>query len=215
VDEGDSVRDRPSRWQDLTGGTSGVDYAARFAKLAASGADVHGEATFCAALASPGARVLDAGCGTGRVGAALAAAGHDVVGVDLDPVLIEAARQDHPGPRWLVGDLATLDLPGPGFDAVVSAGNVMAFVAPDTRVEVLRRLRAHLRDGGRVVAGFGAGRGYPFEAFLADAAAAGLAPDLLLGTWDLRPFNAGSDFLVAVLSFVHPIAGAETTGLRR
>jgi hypothetical protein len=36
------ARERSSRWQDLTGGTSGVDYAARFANLAASGADVHG-----------------------------------------------------------------------------------------------------------------------------------------------------------------------------
>jgi hypothetical protein len=37
---------RASRWQELTGGTSGADYAARFARLAASGADLHGEASF-------------------------------------------------------------------------------------------------------------------------------------------------------------------------
>ena len=56
------------------------------------------------------ARVLDAGCGPGRVGAFLHALGHTVVGVDVDPVLIVAANADHPGPTWIVGDLAELSL---------------------------------------------------------------------------------------------------------
>ncbi|MEV8512317.1 class I SAM-dependent methyltransferase [Dactylosporangium sp. NPDC051484] len=178
-------------------------YVQRFRDLAASGADLAGEARLIDAMVPRGARILDAGSGTGRVGAFLAAAGHEVVGVDLDPELVAVAEQDHPGPTWLVGDLAELDLPAAGiragFDVVVCAGNVITFVAPSTRVEILRRLRAHLGEGGRVVVGFGAGRGYAFDEFLTDAAAAGLRPDLLLGTWDLRPFTADSDFLVAVL----------------
>ena len=104
--------------------------------------------------------------------------------------------------HWLAGDLSELDLPEKDFAVVVSAGNVMAFLAPDTRVAVLRRLRAHLAPAGRAVLGFGAGRGYPFDDFLADAATAGLAPDLLLATWDLRPWTDDADFLVAVLSSV-------------
>ncbi|OMQ14095.1 SAM-dependent methyltransferase, partial [Modestobacter sp. VKM Ac-2676] len=119
-------------------------------------------------------------------------------GVDVDPVLIAAAEADHPGPRWLVGDLAELDLPD-RFDGIVCAGNVMAFLAPSTRRPVLERFAAHLADDGRVAIGFGAGRGYEFDDFLADARAAGLVPDLLLSTWDLRPFTPGSEFLVAVL----------------
>lgn len=118
-------------------------------------------------------------------------------------MLIEAAEQDHPGPRWLVGDLAELDLPARGitepFDLIASAGNVMTFVAPSTRVQVLSRLRAHLADDGRAVIGFGAGRDYEFGQFLQDAAEAGFTPDLLLSTWDLRPFTDDADFLVAVL----------------
>jgi SAM-dependent methyltransferase len=178
-------------------------YVERFRSMAAAGADLAGEARLVDAMVPRGARILDAGCGTGRVGSFLAAAGHEVVGVDLDPVLIDAARHDHPGPRWIVGDLAELDLPAQGvvegFDVVVCAGNVMTFLAPDTRGEVLRRMRAHLRDGGRAVVGFGARRGYGFEEFLADARAGGLEPDLLLSTWDLRPLTDDSDFLVAVL----------------
>ncbi|SEL23780.1 Methyltransferase domain-containing protein [Blastococcus sp. DSM 46786] len=178
-------------------------YVQRFRTLAEQGMDLVGEARLVDAMLPRGSRVLDAGCGPGRVGAHLHEVGHRVVGVDVDPVLIAAAEEDHPGPRWLVGDLAELDLPARGidepFDAIVSAGNVMAFLAPSTRGAVLRRLRAHIASDGRAVIGFGADRGYDFDEFLDDARAAGWAPDLLLATWDLRPFTPGADFLVAVL----------------
>ncbi len=178
-------------------------YIERFRAMARAGDDLAGEARFVDAMAPRGARILDAGCGPGRLGGYLVAAGHHVVGVDIDPALIEAAEQDHPGPRWLVGDLAELDLPARGitepFDLIVSAGNVMPFLAPSTRRRVLGRLRAHLRGDGRVVIGFSAGRDYEFVQFLDDAAAAGFAPDLLLSSWDLRPFTDDSDFLVALL----------------
>lgn len=178
-------------------------YVDRFRQLAADGADLVGEARLVDAMAGRAARILDAGCGPGRTGGHLHRLGHTVVGVDLDPVLIAAAEQDHPGPTWLVADLADVDLPALGipepFDVIVSAGNVMAFLAPSTRRVALGRLRTHLASGGRLVTGFGAGRGYPFAEFLDDAAAVGLHPDLLLSTWDLRPFTDDSDFLVAVL----------------
>jgi SAM-dependent methyltransferase len=195
----------PSEWMRKVATDPGHSswYVERFRKMAAAGDDLAGEARLVDAMVPRGSRILDAGCGPGRVGAALAAAGHEVVGVDVDPVLIEAAKADHPGPRWLVQDLAELDLRAVGidepFDSIVCAGNVMTFLAASTRSEVLRRLRAHVRDEGRVAIGFGAGRGYEFAEFLADAAGAGLEPDLLLSTWDLRPWHDGSDFLVALL----------------
>lgn len=178
-------------------------YIERFRAMARAGDDLAGEARFVDAMAPRGARILDAGCGPGRLGGYLATVGHHLVGVDVDPALIAAAEQDYPGPQWLVGDLAELDLPARGvvepFDVIVSAGNVMAFLAPSTRGEVLSRLRAHLAADGRAAIGFGAGREYGFAEFLNDAAHAGFAPDLLLSTWDLRPFVDDSDFLVALL----------------
>lgn len=174
-------------------------YIDRFRQMAARGDDLAGEARMIDAMVPRGARILDAGCGTGRVGGHLAAAGHDVTGVDLDPELITEARSQHAGAIWQVGDLSELDLPT-RFDVIVCAGNVMAFAGPSSRGEILRRFRAHLGDGGRAVVGFGAGRGYEFDDFLADASAAGLSPDLLLSTWDLRPYQPGADFLVAVLT---------------
>ncbi len=178
-------------------------YVERFRTMAAQGADLAGEARMIDAMVPRGSRILDAGCGPGRVGAELARRGHTVVGVDVDPVLIDAAREDFPDVAWHAADLAELDLPELGittpFDAVVSAGNVAAFLAPSTRVDVLRRMGEALAPEGRAVVGFGAGRGYPFGDFLHDAQTAGLVADLLLSTWDLRPFTDDSDFLVAVL----------------
>jgi SAM-dependent methyltransferase len=179
-------------------------YVERFRTMAADGVDLHGEARLVDALVARGARILDAGCGPGRVGGRLAELGHEVVGIDLDPVLIAAAEHDHPGPTWLVGDLAELDLRASGidegFDVVVCAGNVMAFLDPTTRRQVLGNLGSVLRDGGRIVTGFGSGRDYPFDDFFDDVERVGLATDLRLSTWDLRPFTAASDFLVAVLA---------------
>ncbi|HEY3437598.1 MAG TPA: class I SAM-dependent methyltransferase [Actinotalea sp.] len=197
---------RITRWEERAASNPDHSqwYVERFRRMAAEGSDLAGEARLVDAMLPRGSRVLDAGCGPGRVGAELAARGHTVVGVDVDPVLIAAAEADHPGPTWLVGDLAELDLPAAGvpepFDLVVCAGNVITFVADGTEVEVLRRLGRHLSSDGRAVVGFGAARGYAFDAFFADVAAAGLSLDVALATWDLRPFDpATSEFLVAVL----------------
>ncbi len=178
-------------------------YIERFRAMAAAGNDLDGEARMVDAMVPRHARILDAGCGPGRVGGRLAELGHTVVGVDIDPALIAAAEHDHPGPTWLVGDLAEFDLVEHGitqpFDVIVSAGNVMTFLDPATNALVLQRLAAHLADDGRLVVGFGAGRGYAFDDFFADAASAGLIAHVRLSTWDLRPFTEQSDFLVAVL----------------
>ena len=135
---------RPTRWVTENSAEHSRLYVERFRKLASEGADLAGEARMVDAMLPRGSRVLDAGCGQGRVGAELAARGHHVTGVDADAGLIRAASADHPEQRWVVADLADLDLsshgdPGP-FDAAVMAGNVMLFVAEGTEERVLRRV---------------------------------------------------------------------------
>lgn len=178
-------------------------YVQRFRAMAEAGKDLHGEARMIDAMATRGARILDAGCGPGRVGGELAKRGHKVVGVDVDPVLIDAAKEDHPDATWIVQDLAELDLAAAGepepFELIVAAGNLMAFLAPSTRGLVLKNLAGALAPEGRMVLGFGAGRGYDYREFFSDARQAGLRDDVLLATWDLQPWTATSGFLVAVL----------------
>lgn len=196
----------PSRWTQIIQQDPGHSerYIQRFKMMEANGHDLYGEARLIDAMVPREAKILDAGCGPGRLDGFLHALGHAVVGVDVDPALIAAAEKDHPGPTYVVGDLAEMDLPSLGieheFDAIVSAGNVMGFLAPSTRSEVLRRMAKHLAPEGRAVVGFGAGRGYEFADFFADVESAGMKLDLPLESWDLRPFTPRSQFLVAVCS---------------
>ncbi|MER5479380.1 class I SAM-dependent methyltransferase [Streptomyces sp. NPDC002734] len=191
-----------SRWNDLTGGTSGEDYAARFAALARSGKDMHGEARFCAALVPPGARVLDAGCGTGRVMIRLAELGYDCVGVDLDASMLAVARQQAPQLPWFQADLAELDAEALGgaedFDLVVVAGNVFQLVADGTVATVVRRLTAVLRPGGLLVSGFGLDEAHlpvsptlTLSQYDGHCESAGLALVDRFATWDADPYDGG------------------------
>ncbi|MFJ8978053.1 class I SAM-dependent methyltransferase [Streptomyces sp. NPDC102282] len=145
------------RWAELTGGQAGEQYAQRFAQLAESGHDIHGEAAFCAALLQPAARVLDAGCGTGRIAIRLAELGHHCTGVDIDSSMLDVARREAPTQEWLLGDLARLDALSlePGYDLVLAAGNVIPLLAPGTEPGVVRQLAAALRPGGLLVTGMG------------------------------------------------------------
>lgn len=174
-------------------------YIDRFRRLAAAGDDLDGEARFVDAMLPRGARVLDAGCGPGRVGAALHTRGHTVVGVDVDAALIEAAQTDHPGPRWLVADLASLDLAEEPFDVAVLAGNVLVFVAPGSERAVLERVATHVRPDGAVVAGFATDREYRVADLDRDADAVGLAVEHRFATWDLRPWRPDAGWAVTVL----------------
>jgi SAM-dependent methyltransferase len=174
-------------------------YVDRFRQLAAEGADLAGEARLVDAVTAPKSRILDAGCGPGRVGAELHARGHVVVGADVDPVLVAAAEVDHPGPRWVVADLSSLDLDEEPFDVAVVAGNVMVFVAPGTEQRVLESLRRHVRPGGRIIVGFATDRDLELPVFDAAAAAAGLTLEQRFDTWDLVPFSDDADFAVTFL----------------
>ena len=195
-----------NRWIELTETNPGHSawYIERFRSMAANGDDLDGEARFVDAMVPRRSRILDAGCGPGRVGGYLARVGHHVVGVDIDPILIDAAQQEHPGPTWLVADLAELDLPAMDidepFNAIVCGGNVLTFLDPATRRPVLANLAKHLRPDGRIVTGFDSERDYTFTEFLDDIESAGLVSDLSLASWDLRPFTTDSNFLVAVMS---------------
>ena len=126
-----------------------------------------------------------------------------------NPSLIAAAAADHPGPRWLVADLAELDLVALGetepFDAAVLAGTVMVVIAPGTEADGLRRVAAHVRPDGFIVVGFHVDRGLSLDELDAAVAEAGLRVEHRFATWDLKAWHDGADFAVTVLR--HPGPG--------
>ncbi|MEH6373164.1 methyltransferase domain-containing protein [Streptomyces sp. KLMMK] len=58
-----------------------------------------------------GGTVADIGCGEGRVTAHLNALGLPAYGIDLSPQMIAMARRTHPGLRFEVGSMLSLDIP--------------------------------------------------------------------------------------------------------
>jgi len=186
---------RRNPWLDADG-PRGEDYDGRFARLAAQGHDVHGEADLVASLGLHS--VLDAGCGTGRVAMELARRGLEVVGVDLDPEMLAAARAKAPLLRWVEADLAGVDL-GRTFDGIVMAGNVMIFLTPGTEGAVVRNMARHLDDEGFLVAGFSLARHrLALDTYDDLALKAGLELNERWATWDRGIFGPDSDYVVSI-----------------
>ncbi len=189
----------PRDWADWRERVPLDSYDDRWREMAAAGRDPHGEVGFVMAFAPVSA--LDAGCGTGRVAIELARRGVEVVGVDADPDMVDAARRKAPGLPWRLADLAALDL-GRTFDVVVLAGNVVPYIGTRSRTAAVARCAQHLTAGGRLVAGFALQPGWPTLAeYDRWCAAAGLAPTERYATWDRDPLDlldTDPDYAVSV-----------------
>jgi ubiquinone/menaquinone biosynthesis C-methylase UbiE len=100
---------------------------------------------------TPQARVLDFGCGTGRLAIALATAGHHVTGVDPASTSLQAARVKSGADRvtWLEGSHEIL--PSAAFDLIVMNSHVAQFLITDFEwTQALSRFRRALVPGGRL-----------------------------------------------------------------
>ena len=189
-----------TRWQN-SDRPRGQDYDERWQRLAATGVGVHGEADLIESLLreSGGSRVLDAGCGTGRVAIELAARGFSVVGIDADPSMLRTARDKAPQLRWIEADLVDTDAHlDETFDVVALPGNVMIFLERGTEGAVLAQMAARVAAGGLVVAGFQLNTGrLTTDRYDELAAAAGLQLVDRWATWDREPFSGG-DYAVSL-----------------
>jgi SAM-dependent methyltransferase len=116
-----------------------------------------GIAADVAAVAPDGARVLEVGCGPGRLSIRLAREhGLDVTGLDLDPAMVERARAnadrlgdgDGCRPSFLVGDAASLAFPDVSFDLVVSTFSMHHWADATAGLAEIGRV---LRPGARAL----------------------------------------------------------------
>jgi SAM-dependent methyltransferase len=106
---------------------------------------------------TPGARVLDAGCGAGLpVTRRLVDAGLATVGLDFSIEQLRLARELVPETGLVQGDLAHLPFPTASFDAVVSFYAVI-HVPRSEHASVFVDVRRVLRPGGWALLCLGAG----------------------------------------------------------
>jgi len=113
------------------------------------------------ATAPPG-RVLEAACGTGRVSVALAAAGLDVVGIDIDPAMLAAARNrdSQRRPLLIAADMRRFALACRFGAAIVPYNSIQLLTDDVDVVSCLACLSAHLVPEGVIgleVTDFGCG----------------------------------------------------------
>ncbi|MFF3846646.1 class I SAM-dependent methyltransferase [Streptomyces sp. NPDC002328] len=100
---------------------------------------------------APGSRVLDVGSGTGRPTAeTLAGAGHDVLGVDVSPVMVDLAARQVPAATFRCADVRELPLEDGSFDAVCVYFSLLQMTRAE-QAALIGRLARALRPGGSLV----------------------------------------------------------------
>ena len=96
-------------------------------------------------------RLVDVCCGMGRHARALSNRGYSVIGIDRDAGIISKARELAGGPSYLLADIRHYQ-PEPGaFDVAIVMSQSFGYFDAATNRDVLGRLAASVREGGRVI----------------------------------------------------------------
>ncbi len=101
----------------------------------------------------PGDRLFDVTCGPGLYAREFAQAGIAVTGVDFGPASLAYAAKICTGLpcEFVKGDVRAMDFTGRGFDAAIYLYGQFTVLRPAESRDVLRRIRAALRPGGRLL----------------------------------------------------------------
>ncbi|MFC7490809.1 MULTISPECIES: class I SAM-dependent methyltransferase [unclassified Knoellia] len=116
------------------------------------------DAFAAAVTAETGARVLDAGCGAGRMSRYLADRGCAVQGVDLSRGMVDMARRDHPDLEFSVASLTELPFPDDTFAGVMVWYSAI-HTPPEGQPLIFAEVARVLRPGGHFLIGLQAGEG--------------------------------------------------------
>ncbi len=97
-------------------------------------------------------RVLELGCGAGRITGYLVQLAEQAYGIDLQPQMLDECRRRYPRGQFLLGDIRDLSHFEPdSLDAVVAGCNTLDIFGDEERRAMLRGIRGILRDGGLLV----------------------------------------------------------------
>ncbi|MEY4361958.1 MAG: hypothetical protein RL391_1264 [Actinomycetota bacterium] len=193
------------RWVEWRRSVDLDKYDARWESMAERGDNVHGEADAVERLVTEhfGARrvdVLDAGCGTGRLGIELARRGHLIVGIDLDPDMVSRARAKAADIEWHVADLTDFSSDR-RFAVVVLAGNIFLFCAPGAQSDIVANLTNQLKPGGLLIAGWSQEHhpdAYLARHFIAHGEANGLGLVSAWKNWEGDVFDDGDNAVIVM-----------------
>lgn len=113
-----------------------------------------------AEIAGPGAPVLDAGCGVGRVTRFLADSGLEPTGLDIASGMIDQAQTAHPDLRFATADLAHLPIADKTVKGVAYWYSIIT-TPPDHLNHIWDELRRVLTSTGVALIAFQSGAGEP------------------------------------------------------
>jgi ubiquinone/menaquinone biosynthesis C-methylase UbiE len=97
-----------------------------------------------------GARVLDAGCGSGRDSGILKTKGFNVTGLDISKGLLEVARKDYPEISFIYGDLLKLPFPQNSFDGICAQASLVHLETIEDTQTAIKEFHKVLKNGGIV-----------------------------------------------------------------
>ena len=98
-----------------------------------------------------GDRVLDLGCGNGRLLKAVVAVNFDYLGIDDNGQLLDQARRAFPRRGFSLSDILTFDYGQNQWDVVVAVASFHHLLTPQERLQVLRSIHQSLRPSGRLL----------------------------------------------------------------
>jgi SAM-dependent methyltransferase len=138
----------------------GTEIYDAWAKVQIAGSPVEGDADFYAEQARRwGSPVLDLGCGTGRIGIALAEQGFDVVGLDISAPMLQIAERKRAGLpaedarrlTFVQADMTDFSV-DQTFSLIITPSRSFQFMlTPETQRSALAAMRRHLRPDGALV----------------------------------------------------------------
>lgn len=97
-------------------------------------------------------RVLELGCGAGRVTGYLGEIAHAAVGMDISPEMVAYCRRTYPNASFIEGDIRNLESIAPGsFDAIVATSNVLDVLGDGERRLLLDRIHQVLAPNGLLI----------------------------------------------------------------
>jgi SAM-dependent methyltransferase len=136
--------------------TSYDTVAESYAKMVRAGEPWEGSMLAAFAGLVPAGRILDAGCGPGRVTARLHSLGLPAFGVDLSSGMIEIARRDHPDLEFVVGSMIELDLTDGELAGILSWWSIV-HLPREVLPLALAEFHRVLAPGGQLLVGFHVG----------------------------------------------------------